>query len=77
SPERASSSPEQTEEVARLFRLQLSSSVGLDSLIRENPEARADIQRVIKAPVDGSLYFDDELTNMERRRKLDALVTMS
>ncbi|CAM9895588.1 unnamed protein product, partial [Ectocarpus fasciculatus] len=54
-----------------------SSSAGLDSLIRENPEALQDIQRVMEAQVAGSFYADDDLGSMEGRRKLGTLVTMS
>ncbi|CAM9783629.1 unnamed protein product, partial [Ectocarpus fasciculatus] len=64
-------------EVDRSFRAQLSSSAGLDSLIRENPEALQDIQRVMEAHVAGSFHADDELSSMEGRRKLGTLVTMS
>ncbi|CAB1113543.1 unnamed protein product [Ectocarpus sp. CCAP 1310/34] len=77
SPEHASLSPEKAEEVDRLFRVQLSSSAGFDSLIRENPEALEDIHRVIKAPAAGSLDFVDEISDMERRRKLGTLVNMA
>ncbi|CAN0186483.1 unnamed protein product, partial [Ectocarpus sp. 12 AP-2014] len=77
SPEHASLSPGKAEEVDRVFRAQLSSSAGLDSLIRENPEALEDIQQVIKAQAAGSFCFDDELSDMERRRKLGTLVDMA
>ncbi|CAN0057169.1 unnamed protein product [Ectocarpus sp. 6 AP-2014] len=77
SPENASLSPGKAAEVNQLFRVQLSSSAGLDSLIKENPEALEDIQRVIKAPAAGGFYFDDELSDMERRRKLGTLVNMA
>ncbi|CAM9346554.1 unnamed protein product [Ectocarpus sp. 12 AP-2014] len=77
SPEYGSSSAEKAEEVDRLFRAQLSSSAGLDSLMRENPEAMEDVQQVIEAQVSGSFYVDDELSSMEGRRKLGTLVTMS
>ncbi|CAN0047567.1 unnamed protein product [Ectocarpus sp. 12 AP-2014] len=77
SSEHVSLSPGKTEEVDRLFKVQLSSSAGLDSLVRENPEALEDIQRAINASAAGSFYFDDELSEMERRRKLGTLVTVS
>ncbi|CAM9967402.1 unnamed protein product [Ectocarpus fasciculatus] len=77
SPKRVSSSPGNAEEVDRSFRAQLSSSAGLDSLIRENPEAMEDIQRVLEATVAGSVYLNDQLSSMEGRRKLGTLVTMS
>ncbi|CAM9335067.1 unnamed protein product [Ectocarpus sp. 13 AM-2016] len=70
SPEHASLSPEKAEEVDRLFQAQLSSSAGLDSLIRENPEAMEDIQGVLEAQVTGSFSPDDERSDMGRRRKL-------
>ncbi|CAM9150683.1 unnamed protein product [Ectocarpus sp. 8 AP-2014] len=76
-PEHASLSPGKAKEVDRLFRAQLSSSARLDSLIRDKPEALEDIQRVIGSPGGGSFYFDYELSDMERRRKLGTLVTMS
>ncbi|CAN0020515.1 unnamed protein product [Ectocarpus sp. 13 AM-2016] len=60
-----------------MFTGQLSSSAGLDSLIRENPEALEDIQRVLESTVAGSFYPDDERRDMERRRKLGTFVTMS
>ncbi|CAN0231994.1 unnamed protein product, partial [Ectocarpus fasciculatus] len=59
------------------FRAQLSSSAGLDSLIRENPEAMEDLQRVLEAQVAGSFHADDELGDVQSRRKLGTLVTMS
>ncbi|CAN0439634.1 unnamed protein product, partial [Ectocarpus sp. 12 AP-2014] len=77
SPKSASSSPRKAEEADRAFRAQLSSSAGLDSLIKGNPEALEDIQRVIEAQVGGSFYPDDEPSEVERRRKLGTLVTMS
>ncbi|CAM9609772.1 unnamed protein product [Ectocarpus fasciculatus] len=77
SPEHGSSSAEKAEEVDRVFRTQISSSAGLDSLIRENPEAMEDVRQVIEAQVAGSFYVDDELSSMEGRRKLGTLVTMS
>ncbi|CAM9751697.1 unnamed protein product [Ectocarpus sp. 4 AP-2014] len=77
SPEHASSSPGKAEEVVRVFQAQLSYSAGLDSLIRENPGALEDIQRVLEAPAAGNSYFDDELSDMERRRKLGTLVNMA
>ncbi|CAM9228091.1 unnamed protein product, partial [Ectocarpus sp. 8 AP-2014] len=77
SPENASLSPGKAEEVDRLFSAQLSSSAGFDSLIKIKPAALEDIQRVIEAPAAGSFHFDDELSDMERRRKLGTLVTMS
>ncbi|CAM9165972.1 unnamed protein product [Ectocarpus sp. 4 AP-2014] len=70
-------SPESARRSDRLFRAQLSSSTGLDSLFRANSEALDDMQRVIKAPAVGSFYFDDEVSDMERRRKLGTLMTMS
>ncbi|CAN0251301.1 unnamed protein product, partial [Ectocarpus fasciculatus] len=76
SPEHGSLSPEKAE-VDRSFRAQLSSSAGLDSLIRENPEAMEDLQRVIEAQVAGSFHADDELGDVQSRRKLGTLVTMS
>ncbi|CAN0264269.1 unnamed protein product, partial [Ectocarpus fasciculatus] len=72
----ASSSPEQAE-VDRLFRAQLLSSAGVDSLIRESPEAMEDIQRVLEAQVAASFSPDHERGDMESRRKLGTLVTMS
>ncbi|CAM9230442.1 unnamed protein product, partial [Ectocarpus sp. 13 AM-2016] len=77
SPKRASLSPGKEEEVDRVFKAQLSSSAGLDSLIRKNPGALEDIQRVIEAPVAGSSSEDNELSDMQSRRKLSTLVTMS
>ncbi|CAM9483769.1 unnamed protein product [Ectocarpus sp. 12 AP-2014] len=77
SPERASLSPGMAEKVDRLFQAQLSSSAGLDSLIKENPAALEDIQRVLEVPAAGSLYPDDELREIDGRRKLGTLVTMS
>ncbi|CAB1113544.1 unnamed protein product [Ectocarpus sp. CCAP 1310/34] len=77
SPERASLSPEKTEEVDRLFTAQLSSHAGLNSLVRENPEALEDIQRVIQSTVVRSFYPDDKHSDMDGRRKLATLVTMS
>ncbi|CAM9449685.1 unnamed protein product [Ectocarpus sp. 8 AP-2014] len=77
SPERASLSPGKAKEVDRLFRAQLVSSAGLDSLIRENPEALEDIQRVIEATTARRIYPDDELSDMDGHRKLGTLVTMS
>ncbi|CAN0269767.1 unnamed protein product [Ectocarpus sp. 12 AP-2014] len=77
SPKRASSSPETAEEMDRMFSAQVSSSAGLDSLIREKPEALEDIQRVLKAPAAESFFFDDQLSDIEGRRKLGTLVTMS
>ncbi|CAM9255072.1 unnamed protein product [Ectocarpus sp. 13 AM-2016] len=74
--ERFSLSPEQTK-VDRLFQAQLSSSAGLDSLIRENPEALADIQRVVEAQAAGRFSPVDKLSDMERHRKLGTLVAMS
>ncbi|CAM9220590.1 unnamed protein product [Ectocarpus sp. 13 AM-2016] len=74
--ERFSLSPEQAK-MDRLFRAQLSSSAGFDSLIRENPEALADIQRVIEAQAAGRFPPVDELSDMERHRKLGTLVAMS
>ncbi|CAM9613159.1 unnamed protein product [Ectocarpus fasciculatus] len=70
-------SPEQAEEVNGVLRAQLSSSAVLDSLIRENPQAMEDIQRVIEATVAGSFCLNDQLSSMEGRRKLGTLVTMS
>ncbi|CAM9871247.1 unnamed protein product [Ectocarpus sp. 12 AP-2014] len=77
SPKRASLSLGKEEEVDRVFKAQLSSSAGLDSLIRKNPGALEDIQRVIEAPVAGSFSADNELSDMQSRRKLGTLVTMS
>ncbi|CAN0057297.1 unnamed protein product [Ectocarpus sp. 6 AP-2014] len=77
SPEHASLSPRKEEEVDRMFSAQLSSSAGLDSIIRENPGALEDIQRVIESTVAGRFHPDDELSDMDRRRKLGTLVTMS
>ncbi|CAN0057944.1 unnamed protein product, partial [Ectocarpus sp. 6 AP-2014] len=77
SPEHASLSPEKAEEADRVFKAQLSSSAGLDSLIRENPGALEDIQRVIEASVAGSVSADNELSDMQSRRKLGTLVNMS
>ncbi|CAM9482847.1 unnamed protein product [Ectocarpus sp. 12 AP-2014] len=77
SPEHASLSPEEAAKVDRVFTGQLSSSAGLDSLIRENPAALEDIQRVLESTVAGSFCPDDERSDMERRRKLGTLVTMS
>ncbi|CAN0517757.1 unnamed protein product, partial [Ectocarpus sp. 12 AP-2014] len=75
--EHASLSPRKKPEVDRLFRAQLSSSAGLDSLISENPEALEDIQRVIEAHVVGSISPDNERSDMERRRELGTLVSMT
>ncbi|CAM9596837.1 unnamed protein product [Ectocarpus fasciculatus] len=77
SPERASLFADEVEEVYREFRAQLSSSAGLDPLIRENPEALEDIQQVIEAQVTGSLSAGNELSDVQSRRKLGTLVTMS
>ncbi|CBJ28474.1 Hypothetical leucine rich repeat protein [Ectocarpus siliculosus] len=74
---RASTSPEKAEEVDRLFRAQLVSSAGLDSLIRENPAALENIQLAIERQVAGSFYPDNELGDMQSRRNLGTLVTMS
>ncbi|CAN0317987.1 unnamed protein product, partial [Ectocarpus fasciculatus] len=49
----------------------------VDSLVRQNPEALKDIQRVLEAQVAGSLSPDHDRGDMERRRKLGTLVTMS
>ncbi|CAM9958270.1 unnamed protein product, partial [Ectocarpus fasciculatus] len=76
SQQRASSSPEQAE-VDRLFRAQLLSSAGVDSLVRQNPEAMEDIQRILEAQVAGSFSPDHDRGDMERRRTLGTLVTMS
>ncbi|CAN0209999.1 unnamed protein product, partial [Ectocarpus fasciculatus] len=76
SQEHASSSPEQAE-MDRLFRAQLLSSAGIDSLVRQNPEAMKDIQRVLEAQVAVSFSPDHERGDMERCRKLGTLVTMS
>ncbi|CAM9603560.1 unnamed protein product, partial [Ectocarpus sp. 13 AM-2016] len=75
--EHASLSPREKSEVDRLFRAQLSSSAGLDSLIRENPEALEDIQRVMEAHVAGNVSPDNKRSDMERRRELGTLVSMT
>ncbi|CAN0058079.1 unnamed protein product [Ectocarpus sp. 6 AP-2014] len=77
SPGRASTSPEKAEEADRLFRAQLVSSAGLDSLIRENPAALENIQLAIERQVAGNFYPDNELGDMQSRRNLGMLVTMS
>ncbi|CAN0209967.1 unnamed protein product, partial [Ectocarpus fasciculatus] len=77
SPEHASLSAEKVEEVDREFRAQLSSSAGLDSLIRDSPKALEDIQQVFEAQVTGSLSAGNELSDVQSRRKLGTLVTMS
>ncbi|CAN0327751.1 unnamed protein product, partial [Ectocarpus fasciculatus] len=76
SQERASSFPEQAG-MDRLFRAQLLSSAGVDSLVRQHPKAMEDIQRVLEAQVAGSFSPDHERGDMERRRKLGTLITMS
>ncbi|CAM9572151.1 unnamed protein product, partial [Ectocarpus fasciculatus] len=72
----ASLSPEQAE-VDRLFQEQLLSFAGVGSLIRQNPGAMMDIQRVLQAQVAGSFSPDHERGDFERRRKLGTLITMS
>ncbi|CAM9160247.1 unnamed protein product, partial [Ectocarpus fasciculatus] len=70
SREHASLSRQKAEEADRGSTAQLSSSSGLNSLVRENPEALEDIQRVIGSPVAGSFPPDDQLSDVERHRKL-------
>ncbi|CBJ33257.1 Hypothetical leucine rich repeat protein [Ectocarpus siliculosus] len=77
SPEHASLSPGKAEEVDPMVRAQFSSSAGLGPLIRENPEALEDIQRVIEATTVRSIHPDDELSDIQSRRNLGTLVTMS
>ncbi|CAM9851490.1 unnamed protein product, partial [Ectocarpus sp. 8 AP-2014] len=77
SPEHTLLSPGKAKEMDRLFSAQLSSSAGLDSLIREKPKALEDIQRVIESTVAGSVFPDDKLSDIDGRRKLGTLVTMS
>ncbi|CAM9662572.1 unnamed protein product [Ectocarpus sp. 12 AP-2014] len=70
-------SPEKAAKVDRVFSAQLSSSAALDSFIEKYPAALEDIQRVIAASTARSIHPDDELSDMDGRRKLGALVTMS
>ncbi|CAM9762173.1 unnamed protein product, partial [Ectocarpus sp. 13 AM-2016] len=77
SPEHDFLSPEKAAKLDRMFSAQLSSSAGLDTLIEKNPDALEDIQRVIAASTARSVYPDDELSDMDGRRKLGTLVTMS
>lgn len=77
SPERASLFSKTAEEVSQLFRGQVRSSAGLDSLIRKDPKALTAIKGVIESPISEGFFPIDELSDRERHRKLDTLVAMS
>ncbi|CAM9186598.1 unnamed protein product [Ectocarpus sp. 8 AP-2014] len=72
-----SSLSHEEQEADRLFRGQILASAGLGSLTKGNPEALDKFQRVIEAPVAGTFFFGDELSDLEKRRRISALMTMA